>query len=361
MSVHEPIRIAVIGCGRIAQTHLQACQEASMLELVAVCDINNVVAQSVKEAFGCRKAYDDYRKMLESEKLDAVIICTPPSSHVTIACDAIGYGLHVLCEKPFATRLEDALKMVAYAEKQDRLIMMASKFRFSEDVIKARGIIQSGILGNIILYENVFCSKVNMAGRWNAMREISGGGVLIDNGSHAVDIARFLVGPIVSVQTQHGIQVQPIEVEDTSRFYFQTESGVLGIIDLSWSIYKDSDTYIGVYGTEGTLSIGWQESKYRQSEKLNWVRFGKGYDKQKAFTRQLQHFVNCLLHHEIPIITPQDAVESVRVIDAAYESARFNKWLDIGNRNDSPGQNLQSLVLLPKIEVTNFNQLVGNT
>lgn len=323
------LRMAVIGCGRVAVSHLQACQSVPQVELVAVVDINPEVAASVADMFRCPTYYTSHADLLRQKTLDAAIVCTPPASHAPIVLDLMAQGVNVLCEKPFTTTLRDAERMAEAADSNGVLLMMASKFRFVEDVIKARDIIASGILGDIVLYENVFCSRVNMRGRWNSVREIAGGGVLIDNGSHAVDVARYLIGPIVAVQAQHGKQVQPIEVEDTSSFYFRTSSGVLGVVDLSWSIHKETDVYIAIYGTEGTLTVGWKESRYRQSEKLDWVRFGKGYDKQEAFTRQLQHFVNCLLGKEKPLMTTRDAVESVRVIEAAYRSAELNKWLSV--------------------------------
>ena len=98
--------------------------------------------------------------------------------------------------------------MVEKAQENDCLLMMASKFRYVDDVIKAKGVVDSGILGDIVLFENVFCSKVDMRNRWNSNRKVAGGGVLVDNGCHSVDIARYLLGPIVKVQAEEGKRVQ---------------------------------------------------------------------------------------------------------------------------------------------------------
>lgn len=325
----KKIKVAVIGCGLISHSHIQACNSLEDAEIAAIVDNNAEVVTDVAKKYSLSKHYTNHIDLLNNESFNAAIVCTPPVTHAPIVLDLINKGINILCEKPFTITLKDAKQMEKAANDKGVLLMMASKFRFVEDVVKAHDIIASGILGNIILYENVFCSKVNMIGRWNSIRKISGGGVLIDNGSHAVDVASYLVGEIVSVQTQHGKQAQPIEVEDTSRFYIQTKTGVLGVIDLSWSIHKETDAYISVYGTEGMLMVGWKESRYRQSEKLNWVTFGSGYNKQKAFTKQLQHFVNCLLKRELPLMTCHDAVESVRVIEVAYQSSQSNKWLPV--------------------------------
>ncbi len=324
----QPIRIGVVGCGRVAQDHLQAYQRLDDAQIVAVADLEEQHARSVASQFGCAP-YTDYREMLRAERLEAISVCTPPSSHAEVTLCALSQGVHVLCEKPLTIHLADAKEVLRAVARARRVLMMASKFRFVEDIVKAKGIVDSGILGRVVLFENVFCSRVDMRSRWNSKKVIAGGGVLFDNGTHSVDIARFLVGPIVSVQAQHGIQIQDIEVEDTCRLYFQSATGVMGSIDLSWSIHKENESYINIFGTEGTLSIGWGESKYRQHEKPHWVVFGEGYNKQTAFLNQLRHYLGCVRGQEQPILTPQDGLESVRVIEAAYRSSTVNKWMEL--------------------------------
>ena len=324
----EPIRIAIVGCGRVAQDHLQAYQRLEEAQVVAVADVNERQAQSVAAQYACTP-YTNYRLMLEEERVEAISVCTPPVTHAEIMLEAISQGVHVLCEKPLTIHLAEAKEVLRVVQGERLVLMMASKFRFVDDIVKAKGILDSGILGRLVLFENVFCSRVDMRDRWNSKRAIAGGGVLFDNGTHSVDIARFLIGPIVAVQAQHGIQVQDIEVEDTSRLSFQSAAGIMGTVDVSWSIHKDNDSYINIFGTEGTLSIGWRESKYRQHEKLHWVVFGEGYNKQKAFLNQIRHFLRCVRGEALPMITPLDGLESVRVIEAAYRSSAVNKWMDL--------------------------------
>ena len=327
-----PLSFALVGCGRISQTHLQAIMSVPECRLKAVADIREQASESVANQFGCTngcRAYKDYRNVLDGDHLDVVIICTPPNTHAEIATFFLDRGVHVLCEKPLAIKCEDAELMVKKAEENDCLLMMASKFRYVEDVIKAKGIVDSGILGDIVLFENVFCSKVDMRDRWNSIKDVAGGGVLIDNGSHSVDIARYLLGPITKVQAEEGKRVQRLDVEDTARLYFRTQSDTMGAVDLSWSIHKEQESYIDLFGTEGMLSIGWKSSRYRQNEKMNWIVFGKGYDKLASFSGQIRNFVNTLRGREMPLITAKDALESVKVIGVAYKSVTMNKWVEV--------------------------------
>ena len=324
-------RIAVIGCGRISQEHLGAFVKIDSVKIVAVSDNRSDKVKSFAEQYKCN-AYTDYKKMIEKEDLDAVVICTPPNLHEKMAIFAMSKGLHVLCEKPFAISKNKAKAMCASAKKNKRLLMMASKFRFVDDVVKAKTIIESGLIGRPVLFENMFCSRVDMTKRWNVKRKISGGGVLIDNGTHSVDIARFLLGPIKFIQAQFGCQIQKIPVEDTARIYFESKTKVMGTIDLSWSLTKDSPNYISVYGTEGTILIGWKAAQYKLNQKDKWQVFGTGYNKHNAFYNQSRHFIDCINKKSKPIITGIDGLESVKVIEKAYESSRINKWIEVGKK-----------------------------
>ena len=106
-------------------------------------------------------------------------------------------------------------------------------------------------------------------------------------------------------------------------------SGVIGTFDLSWSITKESPHYVQVFGSEGTLQVGWSGSKYRQDGSSKWVPFGTGYDKLKAFARQLANFIGCLKGREVPVITAEDSLASVQVVETAYHSADRDNWLKV--------------------------------
>lgn len=327
-TVETARKIGLIGCGRIAQDHFKAIDTLESARLAAVCDVNEASARSVGEQYNCAW-YTYYRDMIAHEELDAVVICTPPKEHAAMVKYALVNGLHVLCEKPFAIKRKEAEDMSAASRKSGKLLMMASKFRFAEDVVKTKAILESGLIGKVVLFENVFCSKVDMTKRWNSDKKVSGGGVLIDNGAHSADIARFLLGPIGQIQAQFGCQVQKMNVEDTARIYFRTKSKVMGTIDLSWSLNKDIPNYISIYGTEGTLHCGWKESKYKLHEKQEWQVFGSGYNKHQAFLSQMSNFVDCMNGVAKPIITDKDGLESVKVIETAYASSKVDKWMEV--------------------------------
>lgn len=320
------VSLALVGCGAIAQTHMEAVSRVPGIVLATVHDRELSAAQQAASKYRCGIA-ENIREICHDPSIDAVLICTPPATHYEIAKTCLAHGKHILCEKPFTVSEAQAREIKRLAVSAKKTVMMASKFRFVPDVMEARRLIQSGVLGDIVLAEIIFCSTVDMSKRWNSNAALSGGGVLIDNGSHAVDLIRYLVGPIASVYAQEGKKTQAIGVEDTARLHFETTENVIGMVDLSWSLYKNAPSYVNIEGTRGTIEIGWRESILWDSKTKISKSFGTGYQKLDAFTSQLAHFADCLQKRTKPILTIDDAVESVRVIELAYKSLRKKRWL----------------------------------
>jgi predicted dehydrogenase len=318
----------VVGCGAIAQAYLQVLRDVPELELAAAADVDPGTRLRTADRFQV-PVFASAEELADKTRLDGALVLTPPSTHEGIACQLLARGCHVLCEKPLAVEPSSAQRMIVSAEAAGRTLMMASKFRYVADVAEGRRRVEAGLIGEVILFENVFCSHVDMAHRWNSRRKISGGGVLIDNGCHSVDVARFLMGPIDRVQAQFGKQVQPLEVEDTARLLFIAKSGAMGSVDLSWSLEKNVTSYVRLYGSKGTLEIGWRSSRYRLGDREKWTAFGNGYDKLAAFRSQLRNFARTILGLEAPLITTEDALQSVLVVDAAYRSASADKWIQV--------------------------------
>ena len=328
------LRFGLVGAGAIAQAYSQSFTMSEFANLAAVCDIRTEAAEAVASAHQV-ESYTDIGKMIDSEALDAVIVCTPPNTHLDLCTTAMQSGLHVLCEKPLALDAASAKQMIATAEQSDVKFTMASKFRYVDDVLRAKSIVTSGILGEIVLFENTFTGHVDMSSRWNSDPLISGGGVLIDNGTHSVDLVRYFLGPLAEVQAIEGKRIQDLEVEDTVRVFVRTHRHEMANIDLSWSINKQNPYYISIYGAQGTVLVGWKDSRYRRTADQDWIVFGKGYDKFEAFRNQINNFSAAIQGEETLRIKPADAIASVEVIETAYESLWRDSWMPINSENSS--------------------------
>jgi predicted dehydrogenase len=334
----SPLSFVLVGAGGIAQTHLQAFGRTNLAKLNAVVDVRRETAEAVAATTGCA-AFSSISDLLKSSvQVDAAIVCTPPSTHVEVCKQLADAGVHVLCEKPIAVSLSAATDMIEHAKSRDTIMTMASKFRYTSDMIYTKQLVTSGVLGDVLLFENTFAGHVDMTKRWNSNPTISGGGVLIDNGTHSVDIVRYLLGPITSIQVLEGKRYQPIRVEDTVRIHARMECGALAAMDLSWSINKQTPWYVSIYGSQGTVLVGWKESKYKRTVDSDWTVFGTGYDKIQAFTSQLNNFCNAIHGIEPLLITYQDALASADAIDRAYQSMNNDAWVLLQNYPTTVGR-----------------------
>ncbi len=322
------VRFGIIGAGRISQAYGHAFLTCDETEVVAVADVRLEAAQALAEQLSCR-SYSTHESMAEKETLDAVLVCTPPHTHPEISIYFMKRGVHVLCEKPLSIDRASAVEMLETARKAGVLLTMASKFRYVQDVIQAKSIVASGILGQIVQFENSFCARVDMSQRWNSNPALSGGGVMIDNGTHSVDILRYFLGPVAEINVVEGVRREGYEVEDTVSVFTRSLGGAIGIIDLSWSFNKHQDSYLRLYGTQGVLSVGWKESSYRHDSSPDLCAFGRGYDKIAALRSQVRNFARALSGKESLLLNDEDVLASVEVMLAAYTSLRQKRWIPV--------------------------------
>jgi predicted dehydrogenase len=324
------VRLGIVGAGGIAGAYAAAIAESGDVELVAVADTNGAAAEKMAGAAGAR-AFASHRELIASGLCDAVVVSTPPSVHEEQVLDFIGRGIPVLCEKPFAVEGASARRMAEAACRHGVLVAMASKFRYVDDLHAARAMIAGGEIGELRLVDNVFTGVVPMTARWNAVKEISGGGVLIDNGTHSADVIRFVAGPIQSVSAVAGPRIQPLGVEDHVFAFLRTESGVLAKVETSWSIHKDRADFLGLHGTNGAIEIGWRGSRIRRAPTGPWETFGRGYDKVAAFRNQVEDFAAGVRGQPTSHLgTLDDAIASVDVISAGYASIKESgRWVAV--------------------------------
>ena len=325
MSTPGVLRVGLVGAGAIAQTWAQAFDQAEGVELAAVADVRLPLADAMAEPFGV-PAFEDAATLAASGTCDAAVVCTPPAAHVDVGLTLLAAGLHAICEKPLAIDCAGAHKLVHAAVDAGVVLTMASKFRFVDDVMRARSIITSGLIGEPVLFSNTFVGSADMRARWNSDPALSGGGVVIDNGTHSADIARYLFGAVTEVMASEGVRVQALDVEDTARLLLRMHNGALGTVTLSWGVESAANTYLEVVGTGGVVRVGWSRSRFRHAGNPQWIDFGRGYDKVAAHARQLECLARTVDGTGELLVTPADALASVAVIEAAYDSIATRQW-----------------------------------
>jgi UDP-N-acetylglucosamine 3-dehydrogenase len=331
------MRVGIIGVGRAGKIHLEAWKAVEGAEVQAISDRASSVRRWARE-IGLR-AYSDPLDMIAREPLDAVSVATPPLLHapVTVAC--LERNLDVLCEKPLALNGREALKMLRTATRLKRQLVLATKFRHVPDLVAARDLIAAGDIGEPVAFEIDFSSMVDMSGRWNSRRALAGGGVIIDNGCHAFDIVAFLFGTVARVHATRLKSLQSIAVEDSATILVAAGRGLIGRIDLSWSLATGRETYVTVYGSRGTIEVGWRGSRLRVAGRPT-VQIGSGYDKGDAHRRMMTAFRDLALGNAVgPWITPGECLRTVAAVEAAYQSLRSGGWVSVdmmGMRESRP-------------------------
>jgi len=335
----DPARVALIGAGAIAHSYVPLFAQSRRAELAAICDVDLARAREAAQPLGI-PAFASHVDLLASVDLDGVIICTPPVYHMEAAVDALRAGLHVLCEKPLTIGAFAAKRMFAAAQSAGRILTMASKFRFVTDIVRAKELLGAGTIGDIVRVENSFMSPVDMTARWNSNIPISGGGVLIDNGTHSVDIMRFLLGPIqAAYAVEMSVDSRYDGCDDTAHLFVRSASGIAASITLSWSLGHGAPWFLRIYGTQGIIDVGWRSSSYIRLDGAPVV-FGDGYDKRAAFHGQIENFAGAILGLNEPALNRDDSIASVEVIDAAYDSLRRNSWSNVEVRRLTPFERL---------------------
>ena len=320
------MNVAIIGFGRAGQVHFEAWQATPGARVVAIADPSAEVRRSAR-ALGLR-AFSDPLDMMQHTRLDIVSICSPPVQHARLAIAALGHGVDVLCEKPLATHGPAALHMTQTAVLYGRRLLLATKFRHVPDLVAARERLAAGAIGEPIGFEIAFSSAVDMTGRWNARRALSGGGVIIDNGCHAFDIVGFLLGRVSRVHATRLRAVQPIGVEDSATILVDAGRGVIGRIDLSWSFDLNRPSFVTVHGTRGTIEVGWKGSVLRRPGAPP-EPIGSGYDRADCHRRMMASVQELMLGRGEPWITAGEALRTVAAVEASYHSLRSGGWVPV--------------------------------
>lgn len=317
------LRVGLIGAGGIGRTHLASYDRVREAQIVAVADINADLAQSAAQQVGAQ-AFSDVKQMLEAVELDAVDICTPPSAHLEAALLAIERGLHVLCEKPLAHHPDAARQIVRAADEKGVQLMTAFCHRFHPPIVALKKIIDSGELGEVVMFRNRFAGPFKgVEERWFSDKEVAGGGVLMDTSVHSIDLFRFLVGEVDRVQAVIRRTNPAIgDVEDAAIALLSTSDNRMGVVEASWSLAAGFNV-VEVYGTEGAGMVHYWDgfkSRYKTLKMDDWKPLEEvGPDR---FLGELQHFVDACLGRTPLQVTGYDGLRAVEIVYEAYESAQ---------------------------------------
>jgi UDP-N-acetyl-2-amino-2-deoxyglucuronate dehydrogenase len=265
LSTYRPItgrkvRIALVGCGRIADKHFEAiASHADGAELVAVCDTDRAALQAAEKRTGAR-GFDSLPQMLEQSDADMVVLCTPSGLHPSQAIRIAAAGRHVMTEKPMATRWADGKRMVEACDAAGVRLFVVKQNRRNATLQLLKRAVEQKRFGRIFMVNlNVFWSRPQAyydSARWRGTWEFDGG-ALMNQASHYVDLVDWLIGPVESVQAYTATLDRDIQVEDSAVVGIRWRSGALGSMNVTMLAYpKNYEGSITILGEKGTVRIG---------------------------------------------------------------------------------------------------------
>jgi predicted dehydrogenase len=340
------IKIGVIGCGKIAQVrHIPEYADNKDAQLVGYYDLNLSRAADLAKKYG-GKAYASVQELLAEEDIDAVSVCTANYSHAEITIAALKAGKHVLCEKPMATTLQDCEAMVKTARDAGRFLMLGHNQRLAKAHVKAKELIESGLIGDIVSFRTTFghggpetWSVDPGQNVWFFDKNKAAMGAMADLGIHKTDVLHFLTGQTVVETTARLLTVDKrdangalIGVDDNAICIYRLNGGAIGTMTASWTFYGAEDNSTILYGTRGIMRI-YDDPAY--SIKVT-TRAGENilYEIDKIQTNDNQTksgiidtFIDCLVNHREPEISGAEVLKTMRVIFASIESSQTGRTI----------------------------------
>ncbi|MDR6225545.1 Gfo/Idh/MocA family protein [Desmospora profundinema] len=331
------IHYAIVGCGHIANKHVEAIRAAEGAVLTAVCDRD----PSRMEPFLAKgiQSFTDMGRMLASTSVDVVNICTPSGLHAPLAIQAANAGKHVVVEKPIALTLEDADAIIQACEGNGVQLAVVHPNRFRPVMKELRRRVDAGAFGRF--------SHANATVRWNRNQEYydqapwrgtrkMDGGVLMNQAIHNLDLLLWLMGDVEEVFSYHETRLRDIEAEDVSVSVLRFTSGALGVIEAAVTLYpRNLEETLSLFGESGTAVVG--------GSTANWIRawaFGDQTEREREETIYridhdpygqpghhaiIQDMTDAVRENRVPAVTGKDGRKALELVLACQRSAEWGR------------------------------------
>ncbi len=346
------VKIGVIGCGAIGPVHCDAIKGVEGAKLVGVCDVVKERAKALADKHGV-KAYTSVKKMLDD--VDAVTLGIPSGHHAKVGVQVAEAGKHLLCEKPIDVSVKAARKLIEAGRRNKVALTVVSQHRFAKDIRALREAAQNDGLGQLVAgdaYIKWFRTQAYYdSGDWRGTWKLDGGGCLMNQGVHYVDMIQWVMGGVKSVQAQVRTAThERIEVEDVAQALVEYKNGATGIIYGSTAVYPGLGERMEVHGRYGTVVVEGDKIKVWEADKeaASEGKYGRGVQQQptpnlqvhdqasaagtgasdpsaiwgEQHRLQVEDWVQAITDKRDPFITGEMALEPVKVILAIYKSAR---------------------------------------
>lgn len=333
----KKFKAAVIGCGRISVMHFDGIARSPLVKLLACCDVDGEKAENAAKKYGC-KAYTDYKEMIEKERPDAVHICLPHYLHAPVAQYALNRGVNVLCEKPMTISLDDAEATVAKAKEKNLFYAVIFQCRYNAASQLVKRYAQNGALGKILCVSSILTwsrsDDYYSSSDWKGTWEKEGGGVVIDQAIHSIDLVNWLIdSPVKNVSVSMANRGhKKVVVEDTADGLIEYENGVKYCFYCTNVFCVDEPIRITVIFERGKAVFTYDDAliysatgemidKVEKDRDARAVEGGKEYWGFRH-AEQIEKFYEALAGTRPLELSGEEALKTHRLICAIYEDGK---------------------------------------
>jgi scyllo-inositol 2-dehydrogenase (NAD+) len=323
------LQVGLIGLGRLGRVYARDLQtRIPETRLVAIADLNPTAVKEMAEEFDVPGAYGTVDELLNDPQVDAVVIVSPTHTHKDIVIEAISRKKPTFCEKPLALSLAECRAMQDSVERHGTFFQMGFMRRFDPGYAAAKRQVEEGKIGRPVVFKST--SRDPFPPSLEYANPKSSGGILVDMGIHDLDLARWFMGDVKTVNAIGGVLAYPelatVGDIDNAIATLVFEDGRLGVVDLTRNGFYGYDISTELLGTEGTLKIGY----LRETPIMVMTKNSVAHDTvpyfmerfERAYTLQLQNFAQNVLHGREPPVTIRDGIEALRVALAATAACR---------------------------------------
>lgn len=350
----RPLGVGVIGLGHAGEAHLAAYTALPGAKVVALAGLERGRLDALSERYQVVHLYDDYRRLIARDDIEAVSVCVPNHLHAPVAVAALKHGKHVLCEKPLARSGAEAAQMVRVARRQRRVLKVAFNHRSRGDVQTLRRFLKAGELGRIYHVKASWLRRSGIPGMdsWFTNREMAGGGPLIDLGVHVLDLALYLLDEprVLAVSAATHAELGPYgrgewagtstmtakpgrtyEVEDLATAFLRLEGGATLLLEAAWAAYcgANDDLCLELFGSDGGAEIRVRNYNWEAGETLRLysdkagvpVEMRPQVGRGEGHGLVVREFVAAVQRGEWQEESGEEGLTRALIIDACYASA----------------------------------------
>jgi len=337
------IRIGVVGCGRISKNHFAAIEiHSNEIELVAICD-SDIVALNKQQKLSEVPSYTSMKDMLEAENLDLVALCTPSGIHPAQTELAASKSVHVMTEKPMATRWQDGLTMIRKCDDANVHLFVVKQNRRNATLQLLKRAVEEKRFGRIYMVNiNVFWTRPQEyydQASWRGTWELDGG-AFMNQASHYIDLIDWIIGPVASIQAMTATLGRDIEVEDSGVLNIKWRNGALGSVNVTMLAYpKNYEGSITILGEKGTVRIGGvavndiQDWQFDEEKEYDKDVANASYETKSVYgfghPLYYKNVINVLQGKDVPETDGREGLKSLEILIAAYLSARDGKSISL--------------------------------